>query len=227
MTVTEHYRAECDSGRDPTSVLQELNSLDCNEDKPYKDACGGSFTSTNIIDACNKVVYRTEAATSTDDFVRAVTLKGSVNFPVNYGLKVFFQISTNPAVDHKGCLLPSSAILTPYQGLSANGALQTVTEIRSNQAAGLYYYQVVVIINCGLDTEEAYCGNVVQYPIGPTKQPTTAPTKSPTTAPTKKPTTSPTNVVTRAPTTTPVCSFFTRNTTVRCIFVLLSAGLMM
>jgi len=196
MTPSDYHNWEIMyGGRTSQSVCDELNSLDCNEDKPYKDACGGTFTPTNIGNAWSKLVYRTESATSTDGFFSAVGLVGSINFPLNYGLTVLFQISTSPAVDWKGCLSTAVTTTIPLE-LTASGATQTVNSAVSGQAIGLYYYQVVVITNCGLDTEEAFCGNVVQYPInGPTRAPTVSPTK--------------------APTTKPVCSFATRNTTVR------------
>jgi len=193
MTPTEYYTSECLAGRTPESVCDELNSLDCNEDKAYRDACGGIFTPTNIIDAWSKLIFRTETATSTDNFRTSVLLRANINFPNTYGLTWTFQISTSASIDMKGCLLASAVTTTPYQELTANGAIQSVSWPLSNVAIGVYYYQVVVITNCGFDTEESFCGNVVPYTVSP---PTTrAPTRAPTPAPSP------------APTTLPVCSF--------------------
>jgi len=176
-------------------VCDELNYLETNEDKVYKDACGGRFTTTNIETASNRVVFKTLAACSTDHFMINVILKATINFPIYYGLGWFFQYSTNPDVDCAGCL--ETGVTTYQQYFRASGYPYSAEWTLNNLSPGTYYYQVVVIVRDGYDTEARFCGNLIPYTVKP--KATNAPTRAPT----------------KAPTAPPVCAFPTRNTTVR------------
>jgi len=89
-------------------------------------------------------------------------MRGSLLFPRRYNLLWFFQISNSPDTDQGGCLKQPTT--TTQQSLTAGGSLEPV-EAQSNQSAGAsYYYQLVIIINCGEETEAAFCGNVVASP---------------------------------------------------------------
>jgi len=221
MNPSEYYNMEVSGGRDPQSVCDELNENDANEDRPYRHASGGWFTPSNIMDAWTKIVYKTNPALSLDGFLYNATLRGNFKFPVNYTLTYYFQISTNSKTDCRGCLAyPNATAQQPYR---SDGLPMYVQNGVFGQRPGLYYYQLVVVNNCGLETEEYFCANVVSYtinPPSPTRQPTTAPSRaptSPTTQPTQLPTTAPTRTVTAAPTTKPVCTFYSRNVTVSLI----------
>jgi len=165
MNPTTYYNVEYAAGRTPQSICDELNRLDVNADKPYKDACGGTFTTTNIVTASSKIVFRTDAAMSLDGFVKNVILRGTIRFPTTYSLVYAFQYSTSSSVDVDGCL--AYPTVTAQQWLQANGSSQAVQWGMSNQACNIYYYQLVVVANCGLDTEAVFCGNVLSYTVRP------------------------------------------------------------
>jgi len=171
------------AGRQPQSVIEDLNDQEANEDRAYRDFYGGRFDLGNIQDVSSRLVYQTGAASSSDAFVSNVVLHGSILFPTHYNLKWFFQLSNSSATDCGGCLKNSTS--TSQQSTTASGILQYLEISQSTTASDrylYYFYQIAVVINDGQDTEEAYCGNVVPYPASrpPTKQPTPSPTPRPT-----------------------------------------------
>jgi len=207
MQPHEYFDIEVKAGRDPQSVCDDLNDQDANEDKPYKDACGGKFDPINIKTVPQKVLYQTYNTTSLDDYASSVILRGGFSFPKNYSVIYYFQIanSSNKAVDCRGCLLDPTA--TGEFALITSGSLQLTADVALTYqpAPGTYFYQLVVVLNCGLETAAAYCANLVPYTIRPrpTKPPTAIPTTAPSGLPTTAPTTLPTTAPSRLPTTSP------------------------
>jgi len=88
ISPTDYYNLEVAAGMSPQSVCDELNNQNTNEDRAYKDACGvtcgGKFTLVNILSASSMLVYRTNAATSLDNYLSSVILQGSVQFPCKH-----------------------------------------------------------------------------------------------------------------------------------------------
>jgi len=183
ISPTDYFNIEVEAGRDPQSVIDDLNGQDANEDRPYRDLLGGWFSLGNIREASSKLVFRTDVPTSVDFFFTNIILHGSILFPKDSNVVWYFQISNSSATDCRGCLL--SPTTTGENPLTANGSVQIADLARYEQVAGLYYYQLVVSTNCATEKKEDYCGNIVSYQVGRNK--TMAPTVRPTPAPVTKP----------------------------------------